>query len=531
MTMQKVLIVDDEPAAVDAMIQVIDWEEMGLSVCARAFNGKEGLENFRLHQPEIVLTDVKMPVMDGIEMSRQIKMESPDTVIILISGYNEFEYVQSALQFGAVEYMLKPTDPDKLHQVLKKASEQIKRKKMRNQEFERMKQMAAEMKPVGRNQFFNDLITYKMKEDEIWEGIAYYDICLEKKPYYLMKFLADRIQTETGEYGNLEIIRQYQYFMILNQFRSLGRIEIFLNHGIWYALLQDIEDVEMLEEILEQLSTEYLETMGTILHSALSAQHMLLEELGQAKEECEVSAQYLLANPEEKYALYDGIVAIPFHDLQLDQGSLENLNLKLHLMLKEEAITALDELFQELERKKAVYALYQSICIQILLELYRIASQLNNAGLKGQIMQKLTEVNLSDSCELLYEKMKNMIDLSLSEFRSESDKSTSRAIQDAIEYAKAHLNEKISLQDVANYVNLSKNYFCNLFKKEKKETFINYLTKLRMNQAKYYLKNTDFKVFEIAELVGYEDYIYFAQMFKKTTGISAGEYREIYRVL
>ena len=106
--MLSVLIVDDEPAAIDAMVQTVKWEEINLSVCARAYNGKEGLEKFRELHPDIVLTDVKMPLMDGIEMSRQIKAESPDTMIILVSGYNEFEYVQSALQFGAIEYLLKP---------------------------------------------------------------------------------------------------------------------------------------------------------------------------------------------------------------------------------------------------------------------------------------------------------------------------------------------------------------------------------------------------------------------------------------
>ncbi|MSC85752.1 response regulator [Eubacterium sp. am_0171] len=128
--MLSVLIVDDEPAAIDAMVQIVNWEEINLSVCARAYNGKEGLEKFRELHPDIVLTDVRMPLMDGIEMSRQIKAESPDTMIILVSGYNEFEYVQSALQFGAIEYLLKPTDPDKLHQVLCKAAGQISRKKM-----------------------------------------------------------------------------------------------------------------------------------------------------------------------------------------------------------------------------------------------------------------------------------------------------------------------------------------------------------------------------------------------------------------
>ena len=151
--------------------------------------------------------------------------------------------------------------------------------------------------------------------------------------------------------------------------------------------------------------------------------------------------------------------------------------------------------------------------------------------MEKKILQRLAEINQSDSCSLLCEKMKNIIAQALAEFKTESDKSSSRAVKDAIEYAEEHLGEKISLQEVADYVNLSENYFCNLFKKEKKETFVNYLTRMRMNKAKYYLKNSDFKVFEIAELVGYEDYIYFAQMFKKAVGISAGEYRSVYREL
>lgn len=529
--MLSVLIVDDEPAAIDAMVQIVNWEEINLSVCARAYNGKEGLEKFRELLPDIVLTDVRMPLMDGIEMSRQIKAESPDTMIILVSGYNEFEYVQSALQFGAIEYLLKPTDPDKLHQVLCKAAGQISRKKMWEQEYERMKKLAADMKPVGRNQFFNDLITYRMKEDEIWERVEYYEIHLERKPYYLVKFLADRLEAADGEYGNLEIIRQYQHFMILEQFQAIGEIEVFLNHGIWYAILQDVDDVEVLENASQQLSAEYAETMGAVLHIALSAQHHLLEDAGQAKEECEVAAQYLLANTGETFALYDGIAAIPIEYSQIEYRSLESLYLKLHLMLEEEAITALEKMFRELERRNAVYALYQSICIQVLLELYSMASQFHKCELEKKILQRLAEINQSDSCSLLCEKMKNIIAQALAEFKTESDKSSSRAVKDAIEYAEEHLGEKISLQEVADYVNLSKNYFCNLFKKEKKETFVNYLTRMRMNKAKYYLKNSDFKVFEIAELVGYEDYIYFAQMFKKAVGISAGEYRAVYREL
>lgn len=183
--------------------------------------------------------------------------------------------------------------------------------------------------------------------------------------------------------------------------------------------------MEVLENTSQQLSAEYAENMGAVLHIALSAQHHLLEDAGQAKEECEVAAQYLLANTGETFALYDGIAAIPIKHSQIEYRSLENLYLKLHLMLEEEVITALEDMFRELERRNAVYALYQSICIQVLLELYSMASQFHKCELEKKILQRLAEINQSDSCSLLCEKMKNIIAQALAEFKTESDKSSS----------------------------------------------------------------------------------------------------------
>ena len=347
--MIKIIIVDDEKMIREGLVKTMPWKQMGIEVVGSADNGRTALELAIAKKPHIILTDIRMPKMDGIEFLKRIKEELPKVKVLILSGYDDFSYAQKALKYGATDYILKPINVEELQKVMEGLKDTFKEE--------------------------NDMNLYAAKMHRDME----YEI--------------------------------QQYIMYI---RVGNRVEAF-------SLLSRVCSKEMLNNVsIETYKKIYIEIMDTTLH--------VLKEDG------------IYLKEEQRYRYLDLI-----------------------------NFTTLDEL------------------------------------------QEWT-FNFTDNLMEIVNKNKN--------------DSYGSVIKNTIQYINDHFNEDISIQQIAEAVHLSPNYFSHVFKKAREESFTDYLNKFRVKKAKELLAKHIYKVYEIADMVGYSDYKYFSSVFKKITGVSPKEFSD-----
>ena len=176
-----VLIVDDEEEVANAIIAKIDWKSMGFSVPVYAANGLDALDRAEENQPDVVMTDIKMPYMDGLELSRHLKKQYPNIRIVFFSGFDEFEYVKEAIHVQAEEYILKPVDADELKAIFLKIKDSLDKELEAKQNAKLLETYYQESLPVLQENFYSSLVEGKIEDQDIEKNIQDYQIDLHEK--------------------------------------------------------------------------------------------------------------------------------------------------------------------------------------------------------------------------------------------------------------------------------------------------------------------------------------------------------------
>lgn len=200
--MYQVLLVDDEPVILRNISKVIDWEKFGFSICATAECGEEACRLLKEYRPNLVITDVMMPQMNGIELAEFIGENYPKTEVIIISGYDEFDFARSAMRAGVMEYIMKPTKKEELEQALQKVYERIQRKADLERNIRELREEAEKNIPILKNQFFSELADKIIPEGQnLMESLKYYGSELKGDPFRLWCFDLDREEILLNEEG------------------------------------------------------------------------------------------------------------------------------------------------------------------------------------------------------------------------------------------------------------------------------------------------------------------------------------------
>lgn len=352
--MIKVLIVDDEKMVRDGLVYTMPWKELGIEVVGAAANGKAALEIIREKKPQVVLTDIMMPEMNGLELLEIIKAEIPNIKVVILSGYDDFQYAQKALKSGVVDYLVKPVDADELTQLMERIGDSLQE-----------------------------------------------DLTFDKDKLYFQKEIEDELE---------------KYIVAIRAGKN-------------QAALSTISGI-FGKETIKNL-------------------------------------------PIEKY-----------HKLSVD--------------------------------------IVNTICL--MLEKYGVELENTvNESYPGHYLELLNITSVQELSEWMQEFTKRIILL----FDDNNGENYKMVISKAIDFIDNHYYEDLSVQRVAQNVYLNSNYFSHLFKKIRKESFTDYLNKVRIEKAKSLLTENIYKVYEVSDMVGYSDYKYFSSVFKKLVGVSPTEYNKL----
>jgi two-component system response regulator YesN len=505
--MYRVLLVDDESMARVGLRSTFDWKGNGFQLVGEASNGKRAMKWIENQEVDILITDIAMPVMDGLELTRKTREICPWVKVLLLSCHNDFDYVREGIRLGASDYLLKPTlETEDLKKVLERMKDQVTKEKERLElysDFNKLK------KRQGRTE--QEIGLMKLLADE---SVAVQDIALDwaHKGYRIVICVLESTQDHRSK-------KDFSYMESLLEVK-----ESFYNvveRGI--AFIDGADQLILLVPDVTgdlHLFSEYLVTNGYCFTMGVSETHKEMARIHQAYEEGINAVQY-------RFYYGSGGIHI-FTDFRnpadTEIGCYKTKNKLKDLIgagLKDKAGECLAHLFD-------YWAANLCAPAEVIQDAQEIVSMFymhkdDNVKAVEQIEALRLLEFVEDVKQLLWRSFESL----WNHTDDPDDENTlhQRMVKQALDYINEHFTEAISLQDVARHVNISKNYFSELFKRETGQNFIDYLIQLRLRRAKHLLQTTTYKVYEVAELSGFNDVKYFSKLFKKMVSVSPAEYQ------
>ncbi|MCT2195404.1 response regulator [Paenibacillus sp. p3-SID1389] len=547
--MYKLILADDEEDVREGLLGLIDWEGLGYVVLETAENGKEAVELVEKHAPDVVVTDIQMPFMNGLQLSEWIRERYPATKIIILTGYEEFEYAQKAIRLGIDEYVLKPFSAGELAEILRKVKLQLDEEVAAKENVQLLTEHYRKNLPILQSLFLSSLVSRRLQEAEIREKCEHYDLDLSGDRYMVSAIRIDSAPAWRGSDGSHEPGNgtalslkdtndtQLQLFAVFNIAEEIVRLHpkgrAFIHHDEVVVLsvgepgadkpLAD-QTLQLLEEI--RFSVErFLKLTVTIGAGSEVGQ---LSELAGSYEEAVKALDYRVILGGNKVIWIEDVESRQTDPLSLDEMKEKELVRCLKVGSDQELVNLLEELFKALTDSKASYQDFQVYLLELLTAVIKVAKDIrvdldklfgDGAGFLGQFV-KFSHADEAKAWFLdICMKLKQSI-------ATDRQSSYNKLVDEAKEYILAHYGDHdISIAKVCQHLHISTGYFSNIFKKETKTTFVNYLMGVRMDAAQDLLATTDLKAFEIAERVGFADPNYFSFCFRKKFGISPKEYR------
>ncbi|WP_179233086.1 response regulator [Paenibacillus rigui] len=510
--MTRIVLVEDEPLFRKGLAKMLSGSGTSWNVCGEAENGLEAEPMLAELQPDLVITDIRMPIMDGLELLKRTKARFPVIEFIVITGFQDFQYAQTALRCGALDLLVKPCGKEDIFEALHKVDALVAEKQARLRKEEMERQLLLD----------NTLRAIFLRFPYRSEAAAELEASLRSSKLILFQ-ITDYSPT-SKQYTKRDVpLLQFAVLNMINEWMDIHRAEgkLLLIESGRYALLAD----GRLEE--EAICAAVRESVWRLLGLTVSSQCAgLIQSLGQLPDLYESSVEQA-AMEERAGEARRGEAAYPINRARQQLISAQ-VAAFIHAGQMDALRQYLDQLIREIcgmpTEAWKVEALSLGFALQ---DTARKQFELNPrlAELTGRI-HKLHECRGVDAVRAW---MLAETEQFMSRYGEWQEKHSRSAILKAARYMEENYAESLSLQQVAAQVHLNAAYFSHLFKKETGRSFVDYLIELRMEKAKQLLANTDMKITEVSGRIGYDLPNYFAKLFKQATGLSPKDYRKLYQ--
>lgn len=534
----KVFLVEDEMVIRRGIKNSIDWEKEGYIFCGEASDGELAYPMIIKEKPDILITDIRMPFMDGLELCKLVKKELPNIKILILSGYDEFDYAKEAIRLGVTEYLLKPISSGKLLEALNGVSESIRREKEDKDLVRKYMEEMRENTKHEKQKFFEQMIAGNLSMADALETGEKYEMNLSAGMYNLLlfRFTLGKENRKSGE-----LLGEAEY-AIEKLTERLEYVFEFQRGVEGWAFLLMADNEEQMSERVKELSKDLEEIMknySTIAYFGGIGQPVArLRELEESFREAEraLAARFTMElnriisvediRMAQNVDTLDDIEITSFGEIEKTRTMLEKF---LNNGAEDEIDEFVDVYINELpeENLKSVL-MRQYIIMDAYIVMMSFCEKIE--GIEGEMQAQSEELKNSMKTIQTLEEIKNYIRMLLKKIIGVRDTISGRRYSDIIEIAKdqirkTYMSDEISLNTIAAEVGMSPSYFSSIFSKEMGKTFVEYLTEIRMDRAKELLMCSSMKTSEIGYEVGYKDPHYFSYIFKKTQNCTPKEFR------
>lgn len=525
--MLRVLLVDDEPFILQGLTVLIDWQQEGFEIVGTVANGEEALEFLKLQKVDLVITDIKMPVMTGIELLSTIRNQSvSEAYVVILSGYADFSYAQEAIRYKCTDYILKPVEREELIEVLHKVAQMHQSVEEKRQDNQKMEQayLARNMIAVIQGKFDMQNLEYVKKHIYTSEDVRYIEIALDelefseefadedKRNYQrkLYQYCIDYLEKDSNHCifdvsGNEKIYDiGFVYCGYMAESRKMTEKEYFVN------FLKYIK--RMIQMPVVMLVGKRVSDISNVTKSYSTA--------------CVLRSFQGFCQKKDIY-YYEDEVQVKSEGVILCKKSLDILLSAIEQNSPGEIVTGVDMLYQEME-KMGVHGEAMNLNINYMLfQLIHLATSQDDGVNQEEILRNISESTFEEGIMRGSKAHLSRFACEYADYLAQLRKKVSYGVLAMVEKEiKEHYAENLTLKELSEKYYVNAAYLGQLFRKKYEQSFKDYLNNYRMEQASLLLVRTDKKIYEIAEEVGYHDLDYFVNRFIMVKGCSPAKFRK-----
>jgi two-component system response regulator YesN len=538
--MFKLIIVDDEEEVRKGIIQKIDWASFGFDVPQEAENGRDALDLIEENVPDAVITDITMPIMDGLKLSSVISECYPTIKTVILTGFDEFKFAQQAIRYGVIDYILKPVLPKDINDLMTKLRKTIEEEVSQKEDINRLRSHYIKSLPIIKEKFLLQLVTGNLSRAEINKRSQIYGVKLKGATFMVAAAGIDADSIEEGGYGGDD--SELCKFAILNISKEIiekfpSGEAFFHDDNLVFILGSDDKDKNYLLtrtiSVLDEIRFNIKKYLKIDISIGLGSMSDSINKLKESYKNALSALEYKRLVGVNKIIYIGDLEPQSTDDIVFDEEKETQLISSIKFGSEKDVLAAIRGIFDDIIRPTLSLKDYQLYFLEIVATLSRL-------GRKFQVdigqMLEVSNINAEIQKYTTLEEIKEWIEKICIELNNSISNRMQTKTQLLLEKAKDYINQNysddtLSLQKLADHLYISACYLSMIFKKEADETFLKYLVRVRLDAAKELLRNTDLRTAEIAEKVGYPDINYFSFFFKKNVGMSPREYRNSFKEL
>lgn len=534
MNLYRIILVDDEEEVRKGIIRKIDWEALGFQVVGDAENGQDALEKIEQLEPDVVMTDIRMPYMDGLTLTSWIRQKYPSVKVLIFSGFDDFEYAQKAIKLNVTEYILKPVNVEELTRILNRVRENLDQEIEQRRDVDLLRESYLSSLPILRELFLNDMVRGNMPAENIRQKLEEYKIDILGAEKWLTAVI--NVENEASEETGLTFHQEKELIpisvksLLEDNLKDYCRFTAF-NSAVGVTLIAAVDGerkqtslIDLLGDICKEIK-RILQVTVTIGIGYFSRE---LEQFPAAYQSAVDALGYREIVGTGKTIYINDMEPVSRGKLQLETRDEADLIAVVKFGTREKIEAAAKNFAARMEGARVhmrQLQVYQMSIINCLIRLMQqqdleLGAMFGTDEMYGKVIygnmkpEEFASVITEVGCRM-NEAMNR-----------ERDKTAKKVILEAKQYILDHYQDpELSVDVMCRQLHMSPAYFSTVFKRETGQTYIAYLTEVRLDKAVELLNTTDDKTYVIAQKVGYQEQNYFSYVFKKRFGISPTKFR------
>ena len=540
MNLYRIILVDDEEEVRQSIIKKIDWEDAGFSVVGDAENGQEALEKVEALEPDVILTDIRMPYMDGLSLAERVRQRYPSIKIVIFSGYDEFEYAKQAIKLNVTEYILKPVNVEELTAILKRIKSNLDEEIEQKRNVSLLRENYRRNLPILREQFLNELVGGTASSQNMEERLMEYHIPLAGAKKWVAAAI-DIGKEALGAGRELPLHRERDLIPISvkqlfgEKLEQYCRCAVFTSSrasGSELALIAAIDGENSqtgLIDVLGDICKEIRKILEVPVTVGIGHSCQDLKDIGGSYKSAMDALGYKAIVGAGGTIYINDVEPVSSGLLRFDSRAEAALMAAVKFGPREQIEEAVRAVVDKMIDAKVHFSQCQAYMLSISSSMIQMIQQYELD------ITQLSEGDAADTFAIIPKMVKVedfsrwLLSMALhinQAMNQERDNTMKQVIQKAKEYIMENYQDPdLSVEKICRQLHLSPAYFSTMFKKETGQAYIAYLTQVRLDKAGELLNKTDDKTYVIAAKVGYQEQNYFSYVFKKRFGISPTKFR------
>lgn len=530
--MIRMMVVDDEPVIREGIVRAVDWESLDVQVVGTAGNGRDGMAKALTEKPDIVITDIRMPIVDGIRFAKELKEKLPKVRVVFLTGYSEFEYAREAIRLGAADYLLKPINTEDLTKLVRKLADQVRQENATVVSRTQKTVLLKENLPMMRNRCVKRYFQGEIGETAFTEQAGALGMDFSGQEHQIIIFCIDYYYQLIASGEREAGLLKYAMSNIAEEVLGACGSAVICDEGEArvMVILGTDQETKKITRCCKEVQFCMRKYYGVSISVGIGKKVKAIQDLKISYRSADEAVEERIKQGSSQIIVREGDPrnGSEHARLFLTPEEEQEISDAVRLLDKNRVYDALEMVFQKYvmeqdlgRRGTEQFCMYLVLIAMRQLEHFSVSPE----QALGKNYYYYNEISKYETAQDLEMWMKDIYSESLAAVDRQSNGKYKGIVAGGLAYAMEHFSESIQVGDVAQAVYVTPNYFSRVFKEETGENFTDWLNKYRIEQAKKRMDaEPETKVYAIAEETGFSDYKYFAFIFKKYTGFTPTSY-------